>query len=64
MASDLVSDTGIEPVTSSVSGNDPGVVTCIDTCLELLERSANIHDRLALLPRVVTQLDTQPLTMP
>jgi hypothetical protein len=51
-------------LTPSVSRNDPGVVACIDICRELRERSANVHARPALFPRVVTQLDTQPLTMP
>jgi hypothetical protein len=51
-------------VTASVSRNDHGIVTCIDTCRELWERSVNVHARPTLLPRVVTQLVTQLLNVP
>jgi hypothetical protein len=58
MACDLVGDTGIEPVTSSVSRNDHGGLTSDGGSQDQARRSTRVRGRLAEWMLVVTQLDT------
>ncbi|GAB1644279.1 hypothetical protein KRMM14A1259_47020 [Krasilnikovia sp. MM14-A1259] len=54
----VVGDTGIEPVTSSVSSYDLGWTTSNGTGADLGKQSARVHSRPAVFSSIVTQLVT------
>jgi hypothetical protein len=60
LASELVGDTGFEPVTSSVSRNDRRPVTCSVVCRYLRKQSFCVHQRPSWYALVVTQFVTHP----